>query len=217
VRPVIVLHGIFDPAVRVMPLVRALRARGLPIVRRARVPVLGTTRIEELARLLAGRVERVRQEHAAEHVDLVGFSMGALVARTYLQCFGGQQRVRTFVSLCGPHRGTLTAYALPLLAGVRQMRPGSELLRTLGHDVSQLHDVRVHCLYTPYDALIVPASSAVLDGAASVHRLPIAAHHRVLRDARVHDLVAQLLEAGGDSVRGEVRSATRRPDWPHPR
>jgi triacylglycerol lipase len=193
-RPTLVLHGIFDPAIRVMPLVRGLRARGVPVVRRARVPVLGTTRIEELAQLLAARVERVCADHGAEHLDLVGYSMGALVARTYLQWFGGYQRVRSFVSICGPHRGTLTAYALPL-AGVRQMRPGSALLQALGHDVSLLDSVRVHCLYTPFDAVVVPGSSAVLDGAASVHRMPVSAHHRMLRDARVHDLVAQLLHA----------------------
>lgn len=194
-RPTLVLHGIFDPAIRVMPLVRGLRARGLPSVRRARVPVLGTTRIEALAQLLAARVECVREQHQTEQLDLVGFSMGALVARTYLQWFGGDARVRNFVSICGPHRGTLTAYALPFLAGVRQMRPGSALLQSLGHDVSLLEGVRVHCIYTPYDAMIVPATSGILDGAASVHAMPISAHHRVLRDARVHNLVAELLLA----------------------
>ncbi len=203
-RPVIVLHGIFDPAIRVMPLVRGLRARGVSVVRRARVPVLGTTRIEELARILAARVEQVRAEHGAEHVDIVGHSMGALVARTYLQCLRGHERVRTFVSICGPHRGTLTAYALPL-QGIRQMRPGSPLLATLGHDVSALHDVRVHCLYTPYDVMIVPARSGILDGAASVHRMPVSAHHRMLQDARVQDLVADLLLDG--SERADPRRA----------
>jgi triacylglycerol lipase len=190
-RPAIVIHGIFDPAIRVMPLVRALRARGVESVRRARVPVLGTTRIEELAQLLAARVERVREQHGTEQVDLVGYSMGALVARTYLQWFGGQDHVHTFVSICGPHRGTLTAYALPL-TGVRQMRPGSAFLTALGYHAPS---ARTHCLYTPYDALIVPATSGILDGAASVHSLPVGAHHRMLRDARVHDLVARLLLA----------------------
>lgn len=204
-RPVLVLHGIFDPAYRVLPLVRGLRERGLPIVRRARLPALGTTRIEVLAQQLAERVERVCEQHESEQLDLVGYSMGALVARTYLQRFGGSERVRTFVSICGPHRGTLTAYALPL-AGVREMRPGSALLRTLGHDVSQLADVRVHCLYTPYDAMIVPASSAVLDGAASVHRMPVPAHHRMLRDARVYDLVARLLIADAAAGSPAARS-----------
>jgi triacylglycerol lipase len=195
-RPAIVIHGIFDPAIRVMPLVRALRARGIAHVRRARVPVLGTTRIEELAQLLAARVDRVREQHGAVQVDLVGYSMGALVARTYLQWFGGTQHVHTFVSICGPHRGTLTAYALPL-TGVRQMRPGSAFLRALGHRAPP----NTHCLYTPYDALIVPATSGILDGAASVHAMPVGAHHRMLRDPRVHDLVASLLREQADTLR----------------
>ncbi|MFT3922285.1 MAG: hypothetical protein QM778_07105 [Myxococcales bacterium] len=50
--------------------------------------------------------------------------------------------------MSGPHRGTLTAYALPL-TGVLPMRPGSEVLRTLGHDISGFPELCVHCLYAP--------------------------------------------------------------------
>ncbi|MFT3922279.1 MAG: alpha/beta hydrolase [Myxococcales bacterium] len=205
-RPVIVVHGIFDPAVRIMPLVHALRRRGMPRVRRARLPALGTTRIEVMAQLLAMRVAHVKAEYRCARVDLVGFSMGALVARAYLELAAGHEHIRTFVSISGPHRGTLTAHALPFV-GVRQMRPRSELLRALGDDVGHFPDVRVHCLYTPFDAMIVPPTSGVLKGATSVHCLhDIPAHHRMLHDPRVHDLVAQLLQAdnGDPQQRADV-------------
>jgi len=122
----------------------------------------------------------------------VGFSMGALVARTYLQERQGHEHVHTFVSIAGPHHGTRLAYALPF-PGVRQMRPRSPLIARLGGDVSRLATVRVHCLYTPHDAVIVPPESGVLLGAHSVHRLSVRAHHHLLRDRGVHDLVAALL------------------------
>lgn len=192
-RPVVVVHGIWDDARTVAPLVLALRRRGFSRVSAIELdPPWGTASIEELAGQLAEFVERARTQHAASHVDLVGFSMGALVSHAYLQLLDGHTRVSSFVSISGPHRGTLTAYALPL-RGVRQMRPGSALLRALGDDVSHLSELAVHCLYTPFDSLIVPRESSVLRGARSVHRIPVALHQLMLRDRRVHELVASLL------------------------
>jgi triacylglycerol lipase len=191
-RPVIVLHGLFDPGIRVAPLVRGLIARGLPVVRTARVPALGVLPLELLASRFGEFVRRTQSELGAASVDVVGFSMGALVARVYLQELAGHRHVRTFVSIAGPHGGTRLARALPL-RGVRQMRPGSELLTRLGMDVSHLPSVRVHCLYTPHDSIIVPPESGVLRGARGVHELAARAHHHILRDAAVHDLVAAIL------------------------
>jgi triacylglycerol lipase len=51
----------------------------------------------------------------------------------------------------------------------------------------------VHCIYTPFDLMIVPASSSVLPAAHSVHSLPVPLHRWMIRDPRVLDLVAQTL------------------------
>jgi triacylglycerol lipase len=79
------------------------------------------------------------------------------------------------------------------------MRPGSALLAQLGTDVSHLRTVAVHCMYTPFDAMIVPSESSVLEGARSVHKVPVLVHRLMLSDARVHALTAQLLH---DQARG---------------
>jgi triacylglycerol esterase/lipase EstA (alpha/beta hydrolase family) len=195
-RPIIVVHGIWDSERSVAPLVRGLAQRGHREVHALSLtPAWGNAPIETLAEQLARFVGQVKARHAAEHVDVVGFSMGALVTRAYLQLLAGAAHVRTFVSISGPHRGTWTAYGLPL-AGVRQMRPGSALLAKLGSDVSHLGGVAVHCLYTPYDAMIVPSESSVLSGARSVHRVPVLVHKLMLHDARVHALTARLLQEG---------------------
>lgn len=195
-RPIVVVHGIWDNERSVGPLADGLRQRGHAQVHTLSLdPPWGNATIEQLAQQLARFVDDLRLQHGVNAVDLVGFSMGALVSRTYLQLLGGERHVRNFISISGPHRGTLTAYALPL-PGVRQMRPGSALLRQLGSDVSHLQDVAVHCLVTPYDAMIVPSDSGVLGGARSVHRVPVLLHRLMLFDVRVHTLVADLLHAG---------------------
>lgn len=189
-RAVLIVHGIWDSAARIAPLVAALHARGFSHVRAFDLlPNDGRARIEQLA-------EQVAREAAAlsGELDLIGFSMGALVARYYLQRLGGKARVRRFVSISGPHAGTWTAYGLPL-PGVRQMRPRSALLRELELDPEPFGPVQVHCLYTPWDLMIVPASSGILPGAHSVHSVPVRLHRWMLTDPRVAERVAALLQA----------------------
>ena len=190
---VLIVHGIWDSALRIDPLASALRARGFTDVHAFDlVPNDGRARIEELAEQVAREADAICQRPATPQLDLVGFSMGALIARYYLQRLGGKQRVRRFVSISGPHAGTLTAYGLPF-AGVRQMRPNSALLRELQLDPDPFGSVQVHCLFTPWDLMIVPPRSSVLPGAHSVHSLPVRLHRWMLTDPRVLDQVASLL------------------------
>ena len=186
---VLIVHGIWDSAARIAPLAAALRARGFDDVRTFDLsPNDGRARIDQLAEQAAREADALRPEP----LDLIGFSMGALVARYYLQRLGGKARVRRFVSISGPHAGTLTAYGLGF-AGVRQMRPGSALLRELQLDPDPFGAVQVHCLYTPWDLMILPPRSGVLPGAHSVHSLPVRLHRWMLTDARVAERVAGLL------------------------
>ena len=158
------------------------------------VPNDGRARIAALGAFVALEAEALAKRESAEKVDIVGFSMGALVSRWYVQRGGGKDRVRRFVSISGPHHGTMTAYALPL-AGARDMRPDSALLKDLGADAEPFGSVEVHCVYTPYDLMIVPARSAVHASACSVREFPVAMHRWMIRDARVLDHVAALLRA----------------------
>lgn len=193
--PVLVVHGLWDSRERIEPLTRGLRERGIERVHSFDLlPSDGRAPIAQLARQVADHAAALRRETGSARFDLVGFSMGALASRFYLQRLGGREHVRRFVSVSGPHAGTWTAFALPF-AGLRDMRPDSALLRELASDDDPFGDVEVCCLYTPYDLMIVPAMSSVLPGARSVHRLPIALHRWMMRDPRVLDLIAETLMA----------------------
>lgn len=190
--PALLVHGIWDSARRLEPLRAGVEARG---VRAARamdlVPNTGSAPIG----VLSAQVDPIARALAAEGdgaLDVVGFSMGALVARHWIQRGGGKRLVRRFVSISGPHHGTLTARALPL-AGARDMRPGSALLRELAGDADPFGDVEVHCVYTPWDVMVLPARTAVLPGARSVTAVPVAMHRFMITDPRVLDLVAAIL------------------------
>src|SRR4051794_3350044 len=121
--PVLVVHGLWDTEARIDPLVRGLRARGVEHVSSFDLePNSGRAPIAELARQVKERADALLAKHACRQIDLVGFSMGALASRYYLQRCGGRDHVRRFVSISGPHAGTWMAFALPF-EGVRQMRP----------------------------------------------------------------------------------------------
>ena len=94
--------------------------------------------LEKLAEQLKAFVdERIEPE---QRFDLVGYSMGGLVSRYYLQRLGGLRRVRRFITLAAPHNGSYMAYLLPNRGG-EQMRPGSAFIEDLNRDVVMLEQV----------------------------------------------------------------------------
>lgn len=188
--PVLLVHGIWDSARRLEPLRAGLVARGVASVHA--MDLTPNTGAAPIATLSAQVDAKARSLAADGALDVVGFSMGALVARHWIQRGGGRDRVRRFVSLSGPHHGTLTAHALPL-DGARDMRPRSALLRDLAADADPFGAVEVHCLYTPFDVMVTPARTAVLPGARSVTAVPVALHRFMITDPRVLDRVAAIL------------------------
>ena len=195
VHPVLLVHGIWDSGARLRSMRAALeRAEIGPIEAIDLAPNDGRAPILELA----GQVERGARDLAdragRDRVDVVGFSMGALTTRTFIQKLGGKHRVRRFVSISGPHAGTATAFAMPH-PGVRDMRPASALLRELDADPDPWGACEVHVLYTPFDLMILPARSSRLRGARSETAVPVALHRWMIEhpDALAH--VVRILRA----------------------
>lgn len=102
-----------------------------------------------------------------ESIALVGFSMGALVARHYLQSRDGVRSTRVFFSIAGPHRGTFSAYLYPG-EGTRQMRPGSGFLRELDSAAPALDGLPLFTYRTPMDLMVNPAGTTRLPHATEV-------------------------------------------------
>ena len=194
------MHGIWDDGARFDVMRRALERRGHTVRAIDLRPNDGSVSVEHMAEQVDAAARAL-----GSAIDLVGFSMGALVSRFWIQRGEGRARVRRFVSISGPHHGTATAYALPL-AGVRQMRPGSArrrararapapggaLLRSLARDPDPWGDVDVHTVWTPMDLMILPPRSSRLPGATE-HRVPVPLHRWMITDRRVVERVAGIL------------------------
>ncbi|MFP2932269.1 lipase, partial [Pyxidicoccus sp. 3LG] len=94
-------------------------------------------------------------------------------------------------SISGPHAGSQLAW-LGRGTGVRQMRPGSRLLRQLQEGRRPWGETEVHSFWTPLDLMILPASSSRLPGACE-RTFPVLLHPWMLTDRRVLDAVVEVL------------------------
>lgn len=186
--PVILVHGIWNSAGIFSTLKAYLEQAGWPVYALSMVPNNGDMPLEILAEQLAAFAEK---SVGQQPFDLVGFSMGGLVSRYYVQRLGGLTQVRRLVTVSTPHRGT----ALGLMSdrpGIRQMRPDSPFLKALNRDVSQLEALQFFSLWTPFDLLILPPWSSQL-GVGKAQRLSVPTHNRMIWDSAGLAAIAQAL------------------------
>ena len=185
----LLIHGMKDDARKMEPLARYLRSRGRTVHTMSLVPSWGQLGLDELAGQIAKYADRT---FPGKPFDLVGYSMGGLVCRYYLQRLGGLKQVRRFVTVSAPHQGSVLAWLIPN-AGCRQMRPGSEFLRDLERDADELKRVGFVSIWTPLDLIIVPARSSIMPG-AECRRLWCVAHPLMVMEQRCMREVATALE-----------------------
>lgn len=162
--PVVLVHGIFSSGDDMERLARHLRACGREVLHPTLTPNGGHAPIEDLAAQLA---KFIAEKIPDRRFDLIGFSMGGLITRHYLQRLGGIGKIGCFVTMAAPHHGTHMA-RLATLPGWLQMRPGSAFLRDLASDAEMLRAVPFTSLYTPLDTIIVPSRSSEMPQARNV-------------------------------------------------
>lgn len=188
---VLLVHGFLDTNRLFRTMERRLAEAGHTCLAPNLSPRDARTGIAALGRQVAQLVEERFGPH--EPLAVVGFSMGAIVARYYLQRLGGHARARAFFAISGPHAGTLTAYCYPG-QGARDMRPGSALLRELDAAAPLLAGVPLYSYWTPFDFMIVPPSSAQWPVANGM-RVPTPWHAYMVRHGRIVTDIEERLAA----------------------
>jgi triacylglycerol esterase/lipase EstA (alpha/beta hydrolase family) len=149
-RPLVLLHGSFANRFNSFAaMAPVLKGRGYCVfaLDYGRGPIAGlngVAGVRSSSRELAAYVDRVLAATGAPQVDLVAYSQGGLVARSYLKYDGGadsadpsQNRVHTFVGLSNDHHGTdlvgagtlvNTFHASKALAGVLGQGAADQLI-----------------------------------------------------------------------------------------
>ena len=178
--PVLLVHGLTDTHHKMRKITSHLRGLGWKVYTIDLTPNNGDANLEVLAAQVAEFISQTFEPQ--QRFDLLGFSMGGLVCRYYLQRLGGLNLVDRFTTISSPHYGTIAAY-FSLRPGCVQMRPGSEFILDLNRDVDRLNQLNYTCLWTPFDLIILPPTSSQL-GIGTEIMLPVLAHPLMVFDNR---------------------------------
>ncbi|MBC6471749.1 MAG: alpha/beta fold hydrolase [Hormoscilla sp. GM102CHS1] len=186
---VLLIHGIDDTVVVFDTMSAYLKQRGWDVYSLDLIPCNGDCGLDLLARQVADYVTKTFRP--SELFDLVGFSMGGIISRYYVQRLGGISRVERFITISSPHHGSWLGYARQN-PGCRQQRPESDFLQDLNRDAAMLARLNFTSIWTPFDLMILPANSSSMPVGKEI-TVPILVHSWMVRDSQSLRLVAQEL------------------------
>jgi len=186
---VLLIHGIGNTKAVFRKMSTYLEERGWSVHGLNLIPNDATLGLDQLAKQVADYI--AGNFDPEQPLDLVGFSMGALVSRYYIQRLGGIERVQRYINISAPNNGTWTAYLLSRI-GCLQMRPGSEFLQDLNRDYQMLERLNFTRLWTRFDLMIFPASSSQMPVGKELE-IPVLLHPWMLKDQRCFKAVAAAL------------------------
>ncbi|MER6348824.1 esterase/lipase family protein [Streptomyces sp. NPDC001595] len=159
--PVVLLHGFIDNRSVFVLLRRSLAQLGVRHLASLNYSPL-TCDVRTAAALLGRHIEEICERTGSDRVDVVGHSLGGLIARYYVQRLGGDRRVRTLITLGTPHSGTRVARLANAHPIVRQMRPTSDVIEELAGPAPGCR-TRFVCFWSDLDHVMVPPEAARLD------------------------------------------------------
>lgn len=176
---VVLIHGIWNTGRMFDPMAAALREQGYTCFAPDLRPNDGRNGIRDLSDKLAGQINA--RFGPRRPLVLIGFSMGGIVARDYVEnVVPDRRRVRGVFLLASAAKGTLWANLSPR-AGQRQMAIGSPFLRELNARGASWRGITVHAYWTPLDLMVVPAANSRWpEGEAT--RIPCPVHPWMVRN-----------------------------------
>jgi pimeloyl-ACP methyl ester carboxylesterase len=203
-RPILLLHGFMASSQVLMPLEEHLRrTSGRPVVRLRlgdRLP-LHLADIRASARRAQAALETLAAGTGFEYADVVGHSMGGLVAAYLLKCLDRGRRIRRVVTLGTPHQGTPLALLGVVSLGaisraIWQMLPGAPFLRRLAR--LPVPEGSALLAVSGLDDAVVPPAYAEIAGVAGQENVALAGmnHFELVQSPVALDFIARALDDG---------------------
>ena len=148
----------------------------------------GMTSIIELTHTLD---ELILEKYGLEkEIDILGFSMGGIISRYWLQKFNGYKRTRRFISIGSPHKGTLMAQLVPKypFKGISEMKINSYFLRELEKNDCFLDDIECINFFTYWDLMVFPSWWTNLNFGKKIS-VEVYKHRNLVRNKSVVDKI----------------------------
>ena len=155
--PIILIHGLWNTSNIFSSIISKLDDNGIEYFAPTLKHSFGMTSILDLTNKLN---ELILEKYGLEkEIDILGFSMGGIIARYWLQKFNGYKRTRRFISVGSPHKGTLMAQLIPKypFRGISEMKIKSKFLKELAKNDYFLDDVECVNFFTYWDLMVFPS------------------------------------------------------------
>jgi pimeloyl-ACP methyl ester carboxylesterase len=163
-RPIIVLHGYAMNRANFLPLAFRLARAGLGPIVGFEYWTLGRT--AAAARQLAWFVEHVQALTGSPQVDIIGHSMGGVVARYFVALGGGDGAVHRLITIGSPHGGADVA-RVGIGHANRELFVGSKLITRLAA-APRPQLTRMTTILSESDAMVPAAMQAEIPGAERI-------------------------------------------------
>lgn len=188
-KPLLLLHGLFLNRSCWLVMKLRLRLQGFTDLHTIYLPP--SRDIETLTERVALKIDSLRHSRNCAKVDLIGHSMGGIIARNYVQIRGGADKVDKCIVLGSPNNGSkLAPFAIMKLS--EAIMPGSAFLCNLNKQPIP-KKVTLTNIYSRHDNLVVPSDSAILNKSTNIE-LTGKGHGTLLYDNTVFQHIVSALK-----------------------
>ena len=189
-RPIFLVHGLWNNPKLFEKLIEKLKEDDFQLFSPHLPHAFGKTSLNQLARDLDYQINEFVGPDV--DIDIVGFSMGGVIARIWLQNQNGSMRTKRFFSIGAPHFGTYTAQLVPssFMTGIAEMKRGSSLLTQLNDDLTSLENVECFSFFTKWDLMSFPGWQAKLSVGDSFP-VPVLTHKELITNTISLNILAE--------------------------
>ncbi len=186
--PIILIHGLWNTSDIFSSIALKLDEIGIEYFAPTLNHEFGMTSIVDLANLLN---ELVLEKYGYEkELDILGFSMGGIIGRYWIQRLNGYKRTRRFITIGSPHKGTIASQLIPKypFRGISEMKINSLLLRELSRSDYLLNGINCISFFTNWDLMVFPGWRANLNSGEKIS-LKIYKHKNLVRNQDAVDKI----------------------------
>ena len=193
-KPIILIHGLWNTSDIFSLITAKLDEIGIEYFAPTLEHEYGMKSIVELTNLLNDLI--IEKYGYKKELDILGFSMGGIIGRYWINKFNGYKRTRRFLTVGSPHKGTLASQLVPKypFRGISEMKINSHLLRDLSKSDYLLNGIECISFFTYWDLMVFPGWKASLNSGEKIS-LKIYKHKNLIRNPNaVGKIIEKLLK-----------------------
>ena len=190
--PIILIHGLWNTSSIFSFITSKLDEQGVDYFAPTLKHSFGMTSIVELTNLMDQLI--LKKYGLEQEIDILGFSMGGVIGRYWINKFNGYKRTKRFITIGSPHNGTLASQLVPKypFRGISEMKINSSLLRDLANYDYFLNDIDCISFFTYWDLMVFPGWRANLNVGEKIS-LNIFKHRNLVRNPEAVERIIERL------------------------